>query len=274
MSEDIKEIAAALSKFQQSMPILQKTGQNFTKGNAATIGDIVTVAKQGSQFGLSYTQRVDFIGDEPSFVESIMMHTSGQSLSSGKYKVMPIKPNDPSSFGAAVTFAKKNSLMALFGIADHDGEDHDWNLDEQGNLRPEHRPDPAPTPIKPARPDLTALHKSDEAIVAGQAASPSVSPSASEAAATIKPTLKKLSDAGTVKTLAEEYLEELQAKIKAAGSYDEVVEIITTAVGGSKTLDEIEQMFRFLQPSSEQIIKIFASKKRELVQQLAKEQSA
>ena len=121
---------------------------------------------------------------------------------------------------------------------------------------------------------MTALHKSDEAIVAGQAASPSVSPSASEAAATIKPTLKKLSDAGTVKTLAEEYLEELQAKIKAAGSYDEVVEIITTAVGGSKTLDEIEQMFRFLQPSSEQIIKIFASKKRELVQQLAKEQSA
>ena len=273
MSEDIKEIAAALSKFQGVMPILRKTGTNFTKGNAATIGDIVTVAKQGSQFGLSYTQRVDFIGDEPSFVESIMMHTSGQSLSSGKYKVMPIKPNDPSSFGAAVTFAKKNSLMALFGIADHDGEDHDWNLDEQGNLRPEHRPDPAPTPIKPAaRNEGSALLPSNAA--AGQAASPSVSPSASEAAATIEPTLKKLSDAGTVKTPAEEYLENLQAKTKAAGSYDEVVQIITTAVNAAKTLDGVEQMFRFLQPSSEQIIKIFASKKHELVQQLAKEQSA
>jgi len=274
MSEDIKEIAAALSKFQQAMPILKKTGQNFTKGNAATIGDIVTVAKQGSQFGLSYTQRVDFIGDEPSFVESIIMHTSGQSLSSGKYKVMPIKPNDPSSFGAAVTFAKKNSLMALYGIADHDGEDHDWNLDEKGNLRPEHRPDPAPTPIKPAaRDEGSALLPSDAA--AGQAASPSVpSPDASEAAASIKPTLKKISDAGTVKTPAEEYLEKLQAKIKAAGSYDEVVEITTEAVNAAKTLDGVEQMFRFLQPSSEQIIKIFASKKHELVQQLAKEQSA
>ena len=56
MSEDIKEIAAALSKFQDAMPILRKTGTNFTKGKAATIGDIVSVAKQGSKFGLSYYQ--------------------------------------------------------------------------------------------------------------------------------------------------------------------------------------------------------------------------
>ena len=154
MSEDIKEIAAALSKFQKAMPVLRKTGKNFTKGNAATIGDIVSVAKQGSQFGLSYMQRVDFIGDEPDYVESIMMHTSGQTLSSGKYKVMAIKPNDPSSFGGAVTFAKKNSLMALFGIPDHDGEDHDWNLNEEGDLMPEHQADPAPAP-KPATPTKT-----------------------------------------------------------------------------------------------------------------------
>lgn len=160
MSEDIKEIAAALSKFQEVMPVLRKTGKNFTKGNAATIGDIVSVAKQGSQFGLSYTQRVDFIGDEPDYVESIMMHTSGQTLSSGKYKVMAIKPNDPSSFGGAVTFAKKNSLMALFGIADHDGEDHDWNLDEKGNLKPEHQADPAPAP-KPATPPKTKKPESN-----------------------------------------------------------------------------------------------------------------
>ena len=160
MSEDIKEIAAALSKFQNAMPILRKTGTNFTKGKAATIGDIVSVAKQGSKFGLSYYQRVDFIGDEADYVESIMMHTSGQTLSSGKYKVMAIKPNDPSSFGGAVTFAKKNSLMALFGIADHDGEDHDWNLDEEGNLKPEHQADPAPAP-KPATPTKTEKPESD-----------------------------------------------------------------------------------------------------------------
>jgi len=160
MSEDIKEIAAALSKFQGVMPILRKTGTNFTKGKAATIGDIVSVAKQGSKFGLSYYQRVDFIGDEADYVESIMMHTSGQTLSSGKYKVLAIKPNDPSSFGGAITFAKKNSLMALFGIADHDGEDHDWNLDEQGNLKPEHQADPAPAP-KPVTPPKTKKPESD-----------------------------------------------------------------------------------------------------------------
>lgn len=160
MSEDIKEIAAALSKFQDAMPILRKTGTNFTKGKAATIGDIVSVAKQGSKFGLSYYQRVNFIGDEADYVESIMMHTSGQTLSSGKYKLLAIKPNDPSSFGGAVTFAKKNSLMALFGIADHDGEDHDWNLDADGNLKPEHQADPTQDP-KPETPTETKNPESD-----------------------------------------------------------------------------------------------------------------
>jgi len=83
-----------------------------------------------------------------------------------------------------------------------------------------------------------------------------------------------MEDAGEEKTAAEIYLENLQAKIKAAGSYDEVVQIITTAVNAAKSLDGVEQMFRFLQPSSEQIIKIFAAKKLELLQQLSKEQSA
>ena len=160
MSEDIKEIAAALSKFQDAMPILRKTGTNFTKGKAATIGDIVSIAKQGAKFGLSYTQRVDFLEEGPSYVESMMMHTSGQTLSSGKYIILAVKPNDPSSFAGAITFAKKNSLMALYGIADHDGEDHDWNLDEKGNLKPEHQANPAPDP-KPATPAKTKNSESD-----------------------------------------------------------------------------------------------------------------
>ena len=160
MSEDIKEIAAALSKFQDAMPILRKTGTNFTKGKAATIGDIVSIAKQGSKFGLSYTQRVDFQDNGASYVESIMMHTSGQTLSSGKYIILAVKPNDPSSFAGAITFAKKNSLMALFGIADHDGEDHDWNLDEEGNLKPEYQADPAQA-LKPATPTKTKKPESD-----------------------------------------------------------------------------------------------------------------
>lgn len=149
MSE-IKEIAAALAKFQEKMPVLKKTGQNFAKGTAATIGDIITIAKQGSAFGLSFSQRIDYERHEESgvitaFVESTMLHgESGQILTSGRYLVTPAKPNDPASFGSAVTYAKKNSLQALYGIADHNDDDVDWDLGPKGIVAEDSPPPPPP----------------------------------------------------------------------------------------------------------------------------------
>lgn len=135
---DIKEIAAALCEFQKVMPVLKKTGQNFQKGTAATIGDVVTIAIKGCKFGLSFSQKVHHrvqpeTGVTTCFVETIMMHgASGQWLSSGEYPITPAKPNDPASFGSAQTYAKKNSLAAVYGIADHNDDDVDWDLGEEG----------------------------------------------------------------------------------------------------------------------------------------------
>ena len=151
MSE-MKEIAVALAKFQEKMPVLKKTGQNFAKGTAATIGDIITIAKQGSAFGLSFSQRIDYERHEESgvitaFVESTMLHgESGQILTSGRYLVTPAKPNDPASFGSAVTYAKKNSLQALYGIADHNADDVDWDLGPKGIVTEDSPPSPPPLP--------------------------------------------------------------------------------------------------------------------------------
>ena len=159
--DEIKEIAAALAKFQEKMPVLKKTGQNFAKGTAATIGDIITIAKQGAAFGLSFSQRIDYERHEDSgvitaFVESTMIHgESGQSLTSGRYLVTPAKPNDPASFGAAVTYAKKNSLQALYGIADHNDDDVDWDLGPKG-IVVEDSPPPPPPPAPPAKQEPVA----------------------------------------------------------------------------------------------------------------------
>jgi hypothetical protein len=142
VNSPIEKIAEALSKFQSQMPVLKKTGRNFTKGQAATIGDIVTIAKSGSNFGLSYTQNVNYeaindSGHIVDYVQTIVMHSpSGQTIQSERYRIIPTKPNDPSAFGAAVTFAKKNQLMAIFGIADHNDDDIDWDVveTEDGNI--------------------------------------------------------------------------------------------------------------------------------------------
>ena len=160
--DEIKEIAAALAKFQEKMPVLKKTGQNFAKGTAATIGDIITIAKQGAAFGLSFSQRIDYERHEESgvittFVESTMLHgESGQILTSGRYLVTPAKPNDPASFGAAVTYAKKNSLQALYGIADHNDDDVDWDLGPKGIVAEDSPPPPPPAPPAKQKPVATA----------------------------------------------------------------------------------------------------------------------
>jgi hypothetical protein len=259
----MKEIATALNKFQMQMGGLEKNAKG-NRGSYADIGEVINTAKEATKFGLSWWQGVTQ-ADGSQVLRTIIFHTSGEQLPPSDWPLAVDDWTNAQKVGSASTYARRYGLNAALGLAV-------GVTDDDGAVNGDIKDPPKKTP---ARPDLTALHKSDEAIVAGQAASQSVpSPDASEAAASIKPTLKKLSDAGTVKTPAEEYLEKLQAKIKAAGSYDEVVEITTEAVNAAKTLDGVEQMFRFLQPSSEQIIKIFASKKRELVQQLAKEQSA
>jgi hypothetical protein len=257
----MKEIATALNKFQSQMGGLEKNAKG-NRGAYADIGEVINTAKEATKFGLSWWQGVTK-ADGSQVLRTIIFHTSGEQMPPSDWPLAVDDWTNAQKVGSASTYARRYGLNAALGLAV--GVTDDDGL-VNGDIE-----DPPKT--KPARSDDgNALQPSDAP--AGQAASPSVSPSANEAAATIKPTLKKLSDAGTVKTPAEEYLEKLQAKIKAAGSYDEAVQITTTAVNSAKTLDGVEQMFRFLQPSSEQIIKIFATKKLELVQKTAKEQSA
>jgi len=257
----MKEIATALNKFQSQMGGLEKNAKG-NRGAYADIGEVINTAKEATKFGLSWWQGVTK-ADGSQVLRTIIFHTSGEQMPPSDWPLAVDDWTNAQKVGSASTYARRYGLNAALGLAV--GVTDDDGL-VNGDIE-----DPPKT--KPARSDDgNALQPLDAP--AGQAASPSVSPSANEAAATIKPTLKKLSDAGTVKTPAEEYLEKLQAKIKAAGSYDEAVQITTTAVNSAKTLDGVEQMFRFLQPSSEQIIKIFATKKLELVQKTAKEQSA
>ena len=168
-SENIDLLATALAKFQASMTVLKKTGRNFAKGNAATIGDAVSVARHGAPFGLSYTQPVSHYRDEATgekgaFVETIVMHSSGQFISSGQYPIEPAKKNDPASLGAAVTYARKNQLMSMYGIADHNDDDIDWDLieDADGSVR---MPDVSPDqqPLKPNKKTAAVPSRSADA---------------------------------------------------------------------------------------------------------------
>jgi hypothetical protein len=60
-------------------------------------------------------------------VETVFLHTSGETMSSGPLHV-PASKNDPQGYGSALTYARRYSFMAACGIAP---EDDDGNAASQ-----------------------------------------------------------------------------------------------------------------------------------------------
>lgn len=74
-------------------------------------------------------------------VETVLLHTSGETIRGGKLHV-PAAKQDPQGYGSALTYARRYSLMTACGIAP---EDDDGNA---ASRQPAKRPEPAKTPAK------------------------------------------------------------------------------------------------------------------------------
>ncbi len=120
-SDSINELAMALAKAQGQMRAAVKDASNpFFKSKYADLASVVDAIKTPlSSNGLSYVQ---FVGSdaEAHYVETMLIHSSGQYLSE-RVKIVVAKPNDPQSFGSAVTYFRRYSLQAVCGVpADDD----------------------------------------------------------------------------------------------------------------------------------------------------------
>ena len=124
-SDDIKELATALAKAQGQMVAAKKDAANpFYKSKYADLASIVDAVKKPlSDNGLSYAQLTDVDEAGSVYLETILMHTSGQWLS-GRLRMPVAKPNDPQAMGSAVTYARRYALQSLLGVP---AEDDDGN---------------------------------------------------------------------------------------------------------------------------------------------------
>ncbi len=257
----MKEIITALNQFQKQMTGLEENAKG-NRGNYADIGDVINAAKEAATFGLSWWQGIAQ-ADGGQVLRTIIFHTSGEQMPASDWPIAVDDWTNSQKVGSASTYARRYGLNAALGLAvgvtDDDGE-------ANGKLK-----DP-PKKTKPATKSEDDILPSSAS--AGKDALSDVrSPSSGEASAFPLPKIKTVGDGGNEQTAAEKYLDSLSAKMSSAANHDEVVQIISKAVSAAKTLEGVEQMFRHLQPSSEQIIKLFADKKLKLVNQLAKEQT-
>jgi hypothetical protein len=137
----MQEIAKALVKAQKGFGPALKTSTNphYKSRYADLAACVEAVVDSLNDSGIALIQSCHESTDGVT-VETVFVHESGETLSTGKLHV-PASKQDPQGYGSALTYARRYSLMAACGIAP---EDDDGNAAaksksdgrKNGNLKP------------------------------------------------------------------------------------------------------------------------------------------
>lgn len=123
-SETFANVAAALVRAQAKMGNATKDSKNpFFKSNYADLNAIREVALPVLSEEKLVVLQPPAVFDGKNYIETIIMHESGEFLSSLN-EVIVSKANDPQSFLAAQTYARRGALQAFLNIG---AEDDDGN---------------------------------------------------------------------------------------------------------------------------------------------------
>ena len=135
----MKEIASALVKAQKAFgPALKSsTNPHFKSRYADLAACVEAVIEALNANGIALVQQSHECADGV-IVETVFVHESGETFSSGRLHV-PATKHDAQGYGSALTYARRYSLMAACGIAP---EDDDGNAASRRVEKPTTKVDP------------------------------------------------------------------------------------------------------------------------------------
>lgn len=124
-SEKIQELAAALGKAQAAIRGAQKDGRNpHFRSMYATLDSVWQACReQLTSNGFSVLQTFganETVGD---YMETLLLHTSGQWVSSRIRWAPPGGGSDAQKLGSYLTYLRRYALSALVGVAPTDDDD-------------------------------------------------------------------------------------------------------------------------------------------------------
>lgn len=116
------KIATAFVQAQKAFgPALKSsTNPHFRSRYADLSACVEAVIDALNSHGIALMQQTSECADGVT-VETVLIHESGESLSSGKLHV-PASKQDAQGYGSALTYARRYSLMAACGIAPEDDD--------------------------------------------------------------------------------------------------------------------------------------------------------
>jgi hypothetical protein len=118
----MKNVSAALVKAQKQFgPALKNSANTHFKSKYADLSACVDAVLDAlNANGIFLLQKTAEAPDGVT-VETVFVHESGETLSSGPLHV-PAAKQDPQGYGSALTYARRYSLMAACGIAPEDDD--------------------------------------------------------------------------------------------------------------------------------------------------------
>jgi hypothetical protein len=121
--DDMNTIAAAFVKAQAEIESAIKDKKNpaFRSTYADLLAVIEAIKPSLAKHGLGFIQEVTERDAGGIYVETVIIHSSGETIRSGKLPV-PASKADAHGYGSAITYGKRYSLMATFGVPTEDDD--------------------------------------------------------------------------------------------------------------------------------------------------------
>jgi hypothetical protein len=125
MSESIVELTKALCGFQANVKQPEKDGNNphFRSKYVTLDGTVKAISECASKYGLSFMQ-MPLSNQEGVGVITTIFHESGQFIEFKPF-ILPLEKKTAQGVGSCMTYARRYSLSAAFGIVS--------DLDDDGN---------------------------------------------------------------------------------------------------------------------------------------------
>lgn len=119
---EITNLAKALVAAQKEMSGAKKDSTNpHFKSKYADLASVdAAIGPAAAKHGLGYFQRV-VERDNAAAVETVILHESGEMLECGVVAV-PVSKSDAQGYGSAMTYARRYSLSAAFGVCPEDDD--------------------------------------------------------------------------------------------------------------------------------------------------------
>ena len=127
----MKELATAMAKAQSQIKTALKDSKNpHFKSSYADLTSVWDACREAlTKNGFSVIQRTDFDAGGEVWLETMLLHSSGEHIAS-RYPLRPAK-QDPQGYGSAITYARRYCLAAIVGVVAD--EDDDGNAASQRN---------------------------------------------------------------------------------------------------------------------------------------------